>query len=97
MSEDSNISLPNNCLPAQTTEHNTNINPTSSTKTYTYTDPHTSQSYEVAITEDHTDHPVIHIASPQQDTLQLRLTDTPARETETSDCPSDEITTNQGV
>ena len=69
---------------------NTNTNPTPNSQTCAYTDPHTSLSHQITVTETNSDHPTTHIPSPQtQDSLQLRPTDTPTRQT-TSDCPSDQ-------
>ena len=70
--------------------NNTNTNSTHNSQTCVYTDPHTSLSHQITVTETNSDHPTIHIPSPQtQESLHLRLTDTPTRET-TSDCPSDQ-------
>ena len=57
--------------------NNTNTNSTPNSQTYTYTDCHTSLSYQITLTETNSDHPTIHIPSLQtQESLQLRLTDT---------------------
>ena len=69
--------------------NNTNTNSTHSSHPCTYIDPNTSLSHQITVTKIDSEHPTIHILSPQtQDSLQLRLTDTPTRET-TSDCTSD--------
>ena len=76
--------------------HNTNTKSTHSSQPCTYIDPKTSLSHQITVTEIDSEHPTIHIPSPQtQDSLNLRLTDTTTRDT-TSDCASDLDTEIEG-
>ena len=54
--------------------NNSNTNSTPNSQTCAYTDPHTSLSHQITVTETNSDHPTVHIPSPQtQESLQLQL------------------------